>query len=296
MPDNNVVHVSGLSSTATEELLSNFFTFHGKIEGITINGDSAHIQFGSASAAKSALLFDKASFLGQVIAVQLSDAPMPRTATKLQPPAPLPAPRPRVDSPTAAIDEAPVTTSARLSTESYAPAAARAARETGAAASVASTTPIDLNAAPEREANVATTDAHGKEGAAVPGAGRGEEEEAFERVERAPHLFSLFPPTRPPSPLRPSLALPSPLIWPEPPTRSPAPLAGTARALPTRHQPRGSVQREACVLIRTHALPGWQTPSSRAWATPRAARTQARAKRAACQVLPSRAASTASPP
>ena len=49
-----------------------FFAFHGKIEQLVISrAGEGHVRFNNARAAKSALLFDKASFLGQTISVQV---------------------------------------------------------------------------------------------------------------------------------------------------------------------------------------------------------------------------------
>jgi len=72
------VKVTGLAASTTKELLSNFFTFHGKIEECVVSGDGCvgYIQFNNAAAAKSALLFDKASFLNETISVQLTDDPV----------------------------------------------------------------------------------------------------------------------------------------------------------------------------------------------------------------------------
>ena len=48
-----------------------FFAFHGKIDQCVISREGAgYIRFNNARAAKSALLFDKAAFLGQTISVQ----------------------------------------------------------------------------------------------------------------------------------------------------------------------------------------------------------------------------------
>eukprot|EP00316_Scyphosphaera_apsteinii_P017430 CAMPEP_0119313052 /NCGR_PEP_ID=MMETSP1333-20130426/27702_1 /TAXON_ID=418940 /ORGANISM="Scyphosphaera apsteinii, Strain RCC1455" /LENGTH=180 /DNA_ID=CAMNT_0007317785 /DNA_START=62 /DNA_END=604 /DNA_ORIENTATION=+ len=65
------ITVTSLSADSTTELLRNFFTFHGKIQRVEINGSVAAIEFADASAARSALLFDKASFMGQTIGVSL---------------------------------------------------------------------------------------------------------------------------------------------------------------------------------------------------------------------------------
>ncbi|KAL1498682.1 hypothetical protein AB1Y20_013994 [Prymnesium parvum] len=100
-----VVEVTGVSSSATRQLLIDFFSFHGKIEECTLSrsgnggGFVGYIQFSNASAAKSALLFDKANFLSHPIGVQMSDYAMPRSEPSPQDtPPPASAPSPAVAS------------------------------------------------------------------------------------------------------------------------------------------------------------------------------------------------------
>eukprot|EP00308_Calcidiscus_leptoporus_P022737 CAMPEP_0119399574 /NCGR_PEP_ID=MMETSP1334-20130426/141428_1 /TAXON_ID=127549 /ORGANISM="Calcidiscus leptoporus, Strain RCC1130" /LENGTH=173 /DNA_ID=CAMNT_0007423467 /DNA_START=87 /DNA_END=608 /DNA_ORIENTATION=+ len=66
----DVTNVSDDEATAeTAELLKSFFEFHGAIRKVTVSGTAACIQFADATAARSALLFDKAAFLGRTIGV-----------------------------------------------------------------------------------------------------------------------------------------------------------------------------------------------------------------------------------
>ena len=57
-----------------------FFQFHGQISAVSIQGTRATIEFADSRAARSALLFDKAGFMGQPIGVQLAGGDSPETA------------------------------------------------------------------------------------------------------------------------------------------------------------------------------------------------------------------------
>ena len=52
-----------------------FFTFHGKVLKVTIQDSLGLVEFADAPAARSALLFDQASFLGQTISVTMDKPP-----------------------------------------------------------------------------------------------------------------------------------------------------------------------------------------------------------------------------
>jgi len=81
--------VVNLSDTATTPTLTEYFCFHGKIEKVVVDGASALVTFGDAAAARSALLFDRATFLGTHISVTLDDSrtsPMRRTIAEASSP------------------------------------------------------------------------------------------------------------------------------------------------------------------------------------------------------------------
>lgn len=74
------VKVGNVHRDATSALLRSFFEFHGHILRAQIKETPemrcGFVEFSDASAAMSALLFDRSSFVGQQITVELCDEPM----------------------------------------------------------------------------------------------------------------------------------------------------------------------------------------------------------------------------
>ena len=84
-----VVCVSSLPASCTDAQLRDFFAFHGKIERAVLLPHEAYLEFARPSAASSALLFDKANFLGATIRVTLSSSnDLPVAPDAVAPPEP----------------------------------------------------------------------------------------------------------------------------------------------------------------------------------------------------------------
>ena len=75
-----VCSVSPLNGEATPALLHELFHFHGKIARIAIIDAVGYVEFHRASSATTALMFDQTQFLGNTVAVALSERVLPEDA------------------------------------------------------------------------------------------------------------------------------------------------------------------------------------------------------------------------
>ncbi|KAK4048491.1 hypothetical protein OIO90_005822 [Microbotryomycetes sp. JL221] len=79
-PIAHTVTVANLSSTTTDDTLSHFFSFCGKIESIQHEGTTAKVAFVKESACKTALMLNGGTLDGSTISVTSSDVETPTLA------------------------------------------------------------------------------------------------------------------------------------------------------------------------------------------------------------------------
>lgn len=69
------VIVTNVDPKATLDLVTEFFEFHGKTKTVALwQGERAFVEYADQGAARSALLFDKANFMGRTIGVVMCGA------------------------------------------------------------------------------------------------------------------------------------------------------------------------------------------------------------------------------
>ncbi|KAI8147750.1 hypothetical protein BJV82DRAFT_593215 [Fennellomyces sp. T-0311] len=82
-PTPNLVIVKNVAPSTTEKMLTDFFSFCGKIDGFMLNNDTtALIMFDRASAAKTATLLNNATVNGNELAVEPYFSETPATEAK----------------------------------------------------------------------------------------------------------------------------------------------------------------------------------------------------------------------